>query len=186
MIVLACDPSLRAFGWAIFDSRIAGSALECLGVIETTPDKNEVGVTKDNARRFDFIAKSLWDVATKWKPESIYVEGQVFMTKTNFSALASAGHSRGLVTMLGAAFEVAVTEFSPQAVKKGLGIAHLGAGLASKDEVRKAVERLYPNASELMPDTKVGAEAASDACAVGHVGIKQAMYLDSLRSASSW
>lgn len=186
MIVLGCDPSLVAFGWASFDGETPTGA----GAWETWSDRQLNGVTADNAERFTWISQQLWTLADKLKPERIFVEGQVFMRQTNFSALTSAGRARGLVDMLGAVLGVQVIEFSPQAVKKGLGIVIRSkkqreeSPMPSKQEVREEIVRLYPTMIGYVPQTK-GGEGAADALAVAHLGIKTMAYRDRLQSGSS-
>lgn len=193
MIVVGFDPSVTAFGWAVFETEPV-PMLKNAGVWETWADRAIKGAGADNQERFEFVAQQLWEMANQVKPERIFVEGLVFMTQTNFAALSTSGRARGLVDMLGAVLNVQIIELSPQAVKKGLGIVRTRAakeetGMASKGEVAAAVMKLYPNAGELLPRvrgkpdevTKAGTGIA-DAIAVVHSGLARVSFEDRLKS----
>lgn len=190
MIVLGLDPSMTGFGYSVIDTEstpVFRASLLGAGVWETWPDRTTKSVTEDNAERFAYLSEQLWTKAMAVKPERVYVEGSVFIPgKMTAASIHALGRVRGFVDVVGAGLGVEVVELAPSTVKKGLVIIQKrGQGLASKEEVREAVCRLYENAVDLIPKGKVGDNAA-DAIAVAHVGLTKQAFRDRLKSGSDW
>jgi Holliday junction resolvasome RuvABC endonuclease subunit len=158
------------------------------GVFVTHPDRAAKSTTEDNAERFSYLARSLWELAATTKPERIFIEGTVFIPgKMTAASIHALGRVRGFADVVGTALNVEVIELSPHVVKKGLGIStKRGEGLASKEQVREAIVRIYPDAVHLIPMTNVGLNAF-DAAAVAHVGVAATAFKDRLMpSGSGW
>lgn len=185
-MIVGFDPSLTAFGYTAVETEPRVNPVE-VGIWETWPEKEFIGAAADNEERFAYLAQQIWVFVDRVKPERIFTEATVFIPgKMTAASIHALGRVRGFVDVVGAVLNVQVVELTPQQVKKGLGIIRPkdAEGMASKQEVRTAVERLYPDAVALIPGGKVG-ENGADAIAVAHVGLAKMAYLDRLSSGSS-
>lgn len=189
MIFIGLDPSLTGFGWAVLehpdtvDGNRAPKRILRAGVWETEPDHTGKTKAADNGQRLTWIAERLWTVLEETKPNRIFVEGTIIpLGKTRWTTISLLGRCRGLIDMAGIVARVGVTEMSPQSLKSGLGILTKEVkGMASKEEVRARVVKLYPEAEALIPNGKVG-ENASDAIAAAHVGLIAQEFKERLRA----
>jgi Holliday junction resolvasome RuvABC endonuclease subunit len=195
LIAVGLDPSVRGFGWAV----IRDEVLERCGVWSTEKGHAKgLMVSDDNADRFGFISRCLVELVEQLRatehrraqtgnpsheePVTFFVEA-LGVFGDRFTTACAQGRCLGLIDGVAASLLVPLHTVQPSAIKR---LANSGARRkVDKDEVRAAVERIYPNAAALIPAGKVG-DNASDAVALAHVGAAEVRFRASLRPGSPW
>jgi len=171
MKVLANDPSITAWGWAVVDQEVGekGKVLE-VGCIKTSPGYKKQKIRKgdDTTRRVMEINTALLSVIYKYNIKFLLSE------LPHGSQSAAAAVMIGIVTGIGQtlsdALGIPIEWYSEGDSKKNL----LGKLSATKDETKDAISSLYK-----VPWTgvKYHDEAVADALAVYHVAINQSLFL---------
>jgi len=144
--ILGIDPGLRRTGWGVVEND--GNRLTFIdcGSIEP-PDSLPL------ARRLLAIHDGLLAVLREFSPTEAAVE-QTFVNKDGVATL-KLGQARGVAMLVPARFEIPVTEYAPNQVKKTV----VGVGHADKSQVMVMLKVLLPKAEPKSPD-------AADALAI--------------------
>ena len=146
--VLGIDPGFDRIGVAILERDGSKQVLlhsEC--IITNKKDTHD--------QRLLALGTRIKEVISKWKPTELAIE-QLFFNQNTTSALKVA-EARGVIIFQAALAELAIFEYSPQAIK----IAVTGYGKADKTAIENLVRNLIR-----MPSTKV-LDDEIDAIAVG-------------------
>ena len=131
MRILGLDPSLSSTGWGIIDSENNRLRYVADGFIKTDT-KLEIPA------RLAEIQKSLQQIIELYKPDEAAIE-QVFLNSNPVSTI-KLGMARGIVIAAPAMYNIPVTEYEPNKVKKAV----VGVGKAEKDQVETMVKILLP------------------------------------------
>ena len=128
MRILGLDPSLSSTGW---------------GVIETESKYVADGYIKTDtklpiAERLAIIHKTLNQVIETYRPDEAAIE-QVFINDNPTSSI-KLGMARGVVILAPAIYNIPVTEYEPNKIKKAV----VGVGKAAKEQVETMVKVLLP------------------------------------------
>jgi len=158
---IGLDPALSAFGYAVMGQAHGGKPeLLDLGVWHTEIDKAAGSKPGDTTRRVREQLESLRDLFQGVRPDVVFVESLVLIPRMGVYANMLKGRLRGGVEGLVGALEIPLHEYSPQEVRRHLGLERG----AEKSEVAAAVRRLHPS-SPAESD-----ENATDAAAVAILG----------------
>lgn len=146
MRLIGLDPGLRVTGWGVVD--VSTGRLSHVGN----------GVLKSDGRaalseRLHQIHQGLIEIINIWSPDAAAVE-ETFVNQ-NPSSTLKLGQARGAVLVAAAGAGLAVAEYAPNRIKKSV----VGAGHASKTQIRAMVEMLLPGCAP-------AGEDAADALAV--------------------
>lgn len=131
-ILLGVDPGLTRCGVAVIDTELRGRVVHT-DVIQTSS-------TTDPAKRVGLIASVIAEVIDRFRPVSINLE-RVF-AQANLRSVMGVAQVSGAIMALGHQRSIRVEFFTPTEVK----LAICGSGRASKQEVIRAIQRLYPQA----------------------------------------
>ena len=131
MRILGLDPSLSSTGWGIVEVENNRLRYVADGFIPTDPKM-------PMAERLAFINKSLCDVIELYKPDEAAIE-QVFLNSNAVSTI-KLGMASGVVMMAPAQYQIPVTEYEPNKIKKAV----VGVGKAEKQQVETMVKVLLP------------------------------------------
>ncbi len=129
--ILGLDPSLSSTGWGIIEAESNRLRYVADGFI---PTETKTPV----AERLAQIKNALCDVIEFYKPDEAAIE-QVFMN-TNAVSTIKLGMARGVVMMVPALYNISVTEYEPNKIKKAV----VGVGKAEKNQVETMVKILLP------------------------------------------
>ena len=131
MRILGLDPSLSSTGWGVIE--IIGNKMKYLadGYIKTDP-KMPI------AERLAQIHRTLNEVIETYHPDEAAIE-QVFLNDNPTSTI-KLGMARGVVILAPALYNIPVTEYEPNKVKKAV----VGVGKAAKQQVETMVKVLLP------------------------------------------
>lgn len=129
--ILGLDPSLSSTGWGVIEAENNRVRYVADGFIPTD-------AKAPIAERLAVINKSLCDVIELYKPDEAAIE-QVFLNSNAVSTI-KLGMARGVVIMAPAMFQIPVTEYEPNKVKKAV----VGVGKAEKSQVEAMVKILLP------------------------------------------
>lgn len=146
MKILGLDPGLRFTGWGLIDhvdNRLKFIACGRIAV----PDK------EDMATRLGFLHRALHELIAELKPDQAAVE-ETF-SNTNARSTLKLGMARGVVMLAPALFDIPVSEYAANTIKKTV----VGAGHADKNQIQHMVKMLLPLAQFDSPD-------AADALAI--------------------
>ncbi|MDR2794686.1 MAG: crossover junction endodeoxyribonuclease RuvC [Holosporaceae bacterium] len=127
--ILGIDPGLHRTGWGIVD--YDGFHLKYVAhgvIISDSADKIEV--------RLGYIYKMLSNVIEENTPTEVGIE-QVFVNNNPMSSL-KLGMARGVAICVASVMDLAVTEYTPNKIKKSV----VGSGHATKDQVSIMVQKL--------------------------------------------
>ena len=160
MRVLGVDPGLGTTGYAVVDLDGGSPALREAGVVRTKE-------ALDLASRLAMLHAELRAVVTEFKPDLLALEDLFSSYRFPLSALKMA-HARGVVCLAAAQSDVPVLGLAPAEVKNAI----TGSGRASKQQVQRAVQRLF-NLSELPTPADL-----ADAVAIATAGAYRAARLD--------
>ena len=131
MRILGLDPSLSSTGWGVIEVENNRVRYIADGFIPTNTK------APIECRLFE-INKVLREVINSYKPDEAAIE-QVFLNSNPISTI-KLGMARGVVMMTPAQFEIPVTEYEPNKVKKAV----VGVGKAEKSQVETMVKILLP------------------------------------------
>ena len=131
MRILGLDPSLSSTGWGIVEVENNRLRYVADGFIPTDPKM-------PMAERLALINKTLCDVIELYKPDEAAIE-QVFLNSNAVSTI-KLGMARGVVMMAPAQYQIPVTEYEPNKIKKAV----VGVGKAEKQQVETMVKILLP------------------------------------------
>ncbi len=129
--ILGLDPSLSSTGWGIIEAESNRLRYVADGFI---PTETKTPI----AERLAQIKNALCDVIEFYKPDEAAIE-QVFMN-TNAVSTIKLGMARGVVMMVPALYNISVTEYEPNKIKKAV----VGVGKAEKNQVETMVKVLLP------------------------------------------
>ena len=129
--ILGLDPSLSSTGWGIIEVESNRLHYVADGFIPTDP-KQPI------AERLAQIHKVLCEVIELYKPDEAAIE-QVLLN-SNAASTIKLGMARGVVIMAPALFNISVTEYEPNKVKKAV----VGVGKAEKFQVETMIKILLP------------------------------------------
>ncbi len=130
--ILGIDPGLNYTGWGVIESASNQEKYISHGVIKT-----DSKLKLEN--RLNTIYEDLLKIIEKYKPNQISVE-KIF-SNSNPESTLKLGKARGIIFLVAARKKLDISEYSPNTVKKNL----VGYGHASKNQVLKMIERIYPN-----------------------------------------
>ncbi len=150
--ILGLDPGLRHTGWGIIDIKSNQLMHVAHGVISSTTEMNL-------SERLVELFKGLKTIIDQHKPQEAAVE-ETFVNNNPVSTL-KLGMARGVVLMTPALFELKVSEYPANKVKKSV----VGVGHASKEQVAHMVQVLLPKATPVKLDA---ADALAIAICHGH------------------
>lgn len=161
--IMAHDPSITAWGWAIIDSQ---SNVVDMGCIKTEPNhkKNRIRKGDDSVRRLTEIANVICDTIKQHNVCCIVSE--LPHGSQSASAAIMIGAVTGLLTGLAVVSAVPIEWFSEADSKKAL----LQKNSATKQETIDAVTKIL---KVQWTGTKYKDEAIADALSVFHVASKQ-------------
>ncbi len=131
MRILGLDPSLSSTGWGVIEVENNRVRYIADGFIPTNAK------APIECRLFE-INQVLREVINSYKPDEAAIE-QVFLNSNPISTI-KLGMARGVVMMTPAQFEIPVTEYEPNKVKKAV----VGVGKAEKSQVETMVRILLP------------------------------------------
>jgi Holliday junction resolvasome RuvABC endonuclease subunit len=166
--VLACDPSLTAFGWAVFSVGVTPALddlMEC-GCVRTAPDgkARHVYQADEDGRRLDEIAEEVLRRLRTWKTALIVAEAAAGSQHAN--AAKALGMSAGVLRGVAVGYGCRVLTVQAHECR----IAAAGSKGASKADVERAMDARF---GCVTGPAGVGAKAAApvreavaDACAV--------------------
>lgn len=129
--ILGLDPSLSSTGWGIIEAENNRLRYVADGFI---PTETKTPI----AERLAQIKNALCDVIELYKPDEAAIE-QVFLN-TNAVSTIKLGMARGVVMMVPALYNISVTEYEPNKIKKAV----VGVGKAEKNQVETMVKVLLP------------------------------------------
>lgn len=129
--ILGLDPSLSSTGWGIIEIENNRLRYVADGFIPTSPKM-------PLSDRLAIIHKTLAQVIELYKPAEAAIE-QVFLNDNPHSTI-KLGMARGVVMLAPALFDIPVTEYEPNKIKKAV----VGVGKADKHQVETMVKILLP------------------------------------------
>lgn len=128
MFVLGIDPGLSTLGYGVVEDTHPPTAHRA-GVIRTDPDAS-------TEKRLAELYESLDELLTETRPDSVAIEST--FTNRNLQTAISVGRASGVAMLVAARHGLAVHEYVPTAVKRGV----TGSGTADKRQVQQMVARL--------------------------------------------
>ena len=111
MRILGLDPSLSSTGWGIVDAVDNRLHYVADGFIPTD-------AKMPISERLALINKTLCDVIRQYQPQEAAIE-KVFLNSNPVSTI-KLGMARGVVIMSPAQFDISVTEYEPNKIKKAV------------------------------------------------------------------
>lgn len=150
--ILGLDPGLRHTGWGIIDLNNNQLTHVAHGVISSTTKMSL-------SERLVELFKGLKTIIDQYHPQEAAVE-ETFVNNNPVSTL-KLGMARGVVLMTPALFELKVSEYPANKVKKSV----VGVGHATKEQVSHMVQVLLPKAAPVKLDA---ADALAIAICHGH------------------
>lgn len=127
MIVLAIDPGVERFGFAVLEKTHNTIRYLFSGIIVTKK-------TLTHTRRLGQIYTELGPLLAKYRPKQIVLE-RLFFSKNVTTALAVA-QAQGIVYLLADQYDIPITEIAPNTIKSVVA----GYGSADKKAVQKMIE----------------------------------------------
>ncbi|MCB2223565.1 MAG: crossover junction endodeoxyribonuclease RuvC [Actinobacteria bacterium] len=128
MFVLGIDPGLSVTGYALVAAEGAGWRAAAAGVIRTDPDG-------PMSERLAELHADLEALIAEHRPDTVAME-RVFVNR-NLQTAEGVGRASGVILLAAAQAGLAVTEYTPSAVKKAI----VGVGTAPKAQVQAIVAR---------------------------------------------
>ena len=141
VFVIGADRGFSAFGYALFELLDTSERVVRVGVIETkkATKKANVLASSDNHRRTGELHRAM-DVVLSSYGRVFAAAAESTSLPRNAGASYKIGRADGVYAVALITRNIPLAEASPQAVKKAL----CGKASASKQEVQKALEKLYP------------------------------------------
>lgn len=146
MRILGIDPGLCNTGWGIIEKKGYKASWVAHGVIK--PDTKA-----ELPNRLSHLYLEMKTIIETYEPNAICIE-EIFMN-TNPQSTLKLGMARGVLMMLGGLFNLHVSEFRPNHIKKTV----TGSGHADKGQIMRMMQIL------LNPKDPISSDAA-DALAV--------------------
>ncbi len=146
MRLIGFDPGLRQTGWGVIESDGNRLGHVANGTVSTN-------ASTDLASRLAELYDGLVRIIDQYSPVEAAVE-ETFVNK-NPSSTLKLGQARGIVLLVPARAGVAVSEYTPNLIKKSI----VGTGHAAKEQVQMMV-------GVLLPGTDIVNADAADALAV--------------------
>ena len=146
MIILGIDPGLRHTGWGIVSFNNGKLSHIANGTVSPS-------VKLSMSERLFTIQRGLSMVFEQHKPQESAIE-EIFVNK-NPSSTLKLGMARGVAFAVPAQYNIPLTEYSANLVKKTV----VGAGHAKKEQIQMMVKMLLPN-------VMLNSEDSADALAV--------------------
>ena len=131
MRILGLDPSLSSTGWGIIEVESNKMKYIADGYIKTDA-KMPIG------DRLAVIHQTLNKVIETYRPDEAAIE-QVFLNDDPTSTI-KLGMARGVVILVPSLYNISVTEYEPNKIKKAV----VGVGKAAKEQVETMVKVLLP------------------------------------------
>lgn len=144
-VILGIDPGSRVTGYGIIKAENKALYYIDSGCIRTSDG--------ELSQRLLQIFNGVCELLEQYHPEEVAIE-QVFMHENPSSAL-KLGHARGVAMVACASHRLAVSEYSPRAIKQAVA----GYGAAEKSQVKHMVVQLLSLSASPQSD-------ASDALAI--------------------
>lgn len=129
MRILGLDPSLSSTGWGIIEVENNRLRYVADGFIKTDPKTSLPD-------RLSLIYKTLCGVIELYKPDEAAIE-MVFLNSNAVSTI-KLGQARGVVILAPATYNIPLTEYEPNKIKKAV----VGVGHAEKSQVETMVKML--------------------------------------------
>ncbi len=159
MRILGLDPSLSSTGWGIIE--VIGNKMKYVadGYIKTD-------TKAPISERLAEIHQQLEQVIKTYNPDEAAIE-QVFLNDNPTSTI-KLGMARGVVILAPALYNISVTEYEPNKIKKAV----VGVGKAAKQQVETMVKVLLPGCN---PQNNDSSDAL--AIAIAHFNYRNARLL---------
>jgi len=169
--ILACDPSITAWGWAVVDQY--GEVI-IAGCIKTQPEQKKRRIRKgdDDVRRISELVKTLLTVIRE--NDISYIVNELPHGSQNASVAKMIGVVTGVMQTLADTLDIGIEWYSEGDAKKCL----LGKTSATKREVINAISKQY---DVPWTGTKYIDEAIADALAIHLVAYEQSATLKMMR-----
>lgn len=131
MKILGLDPSLTSTGWGIIE--VSGNRIKYVadGIVKTD-------AKMDLAERLVKLYDGICEIIEIYKPDEAAIE-EVFLNSNPYSSL-KLGQARGVVFLAPAKYNIPVSEYEPNKIKKAV----VGVGHAEKAQVQTMVKILLP------------------------------------------
>ena len=144
VFVLGVDPGFASFGFGIMQLLSSSEVVRTVDVIRTQKSAKKKGVkaADDNFHRGQAISAVLHETVKEWQPVAIAAEAASW--PRNAGATAKVAMSWGILIDLCHVYQLPMVQGSPQEIKKAL----CNDKSASKEDVRRALEALYPDEFE--------------------------------------
>ena len=137
--ILGLDPGLRRTGWGVID--IEGSKIRHIAHGVIAPD-----VSLEMSQRLNHIFDGICQVIDLYQPQEAAVE-KTFVNNNPTTTL-KLGEARGVVLMTPAHRGIKVSEYTANQIKKAI----VGAGHATKEQVKIMVQHVLPACGKLTSD----------------------------------
>lgn len=172
--VLACDPSLTGWGWAVINWD--GTVVDT-GMIKTEPlhKKQRIRVGDDFARRIKEIVHVLFTNIVKHKIN--YMVCELPHGSQNAAAAKMVGAVPSIMETMAITLDIGLEWYSEADGKKAV----LGSTKGSKDEMVYAIKKLFPDVYFKEVGAKAINEAVADALACYYVGMLQSNTMKMLK-----
>lgn len=167
--ILACDPSMTAFGWVVLDFQ--RNILES-GCIKTESESKKLRIRKgdDTIRRITEMVETIVNVIEK--NHVTYIVSELPHGSQSASAADMLGIVKGIVQTISICKNIGIEWYSEGDSKKALHGD--GKKTVSKADTIKAINKIY---KVVWPGAKFRNEAVADALAVHHVACIQSPVL---------
>lgn len=167
--VLACDPSMTAFGWVVVDFQ--RNILES-GCIKTASEHKKLRIRKgdDTIRRITEMTEDLLNVIDNHHVS--YIVSELPHGSQSAAAADMLGIVKGIVQTISVCRKIGIEWYSEGDSKKAL--FGNGKKTVSKTDTIKAINKIY---KVTWPGAKFRNEAVADALAVHHVACIQSPVL---------
>lgn len=140
MRILGLDPSLASTGWGVIEVENNRIRYVADGVVKT--DTKQALAT-----RLAFLHKKVCEVIDTYSPDEAAIE-EVFVNNNPFSSI-KLGQARGAVILAPALYDLPVSEYEPNRIKKAV----VGVGHAQKGQVETMVKLLLPGCKPVNSDS---------------------------------
>lgn len=173
MYVLAFDPSLTGWGWAVLDN--IGTVIDS-GAIKTESEAKAKKIRKgdDRVRRVSEIAGVLLSLIDKWDPK--HMVSELPHGSRQAAAAVGLGINVGVITTISIFRKIGIDWYSEADAKKAVSEKKI----TSKGQMVELIDKLYPSFHPI--GIKYIDEAVADAIAVYHVSTMQSSTVQFLRN----
>lgn len=155
--LIGIDPGLCHTGWGIIDEEGSKLTPVAHGIIHTQP-KDSIGL------RLKHLFQELEKVIKTFSPQEAAIE-EIFVNKNPGSTL-KLGMARGVAFMVPTLFDMPVSEYSPNTIKKAV----VGSGHAQKNQIETMVAFLLKGTT---PEKDAADALAVALCHAHHRNLKR-------------